>query len=75
MTPKQIGAAVRKARGERSIRSIAAQAGLHRDQVTGIEAGTIAYTMPTFLRLCATLGLKVRLDQVNGKTEVDIDPS
>jgi len=65
MTPKQIGAAVRKARGERSIRSIAAQAGLHRDQVAGIEAGTIAYTMPTFLSLCKVLGLTIRLEESN----------
>ena len=37
MTPKQIGAAVRKARGQRSISEVAEAAGLERHQVTGIE--------------------------------------
>ena len=57
MTPKQIGAAVRKARGQRSIREVARAAGLHRDQVTGIEAGTKAYTVQSLLKLCKALGL------------------
>lgn len=56
MTPKQIGQAVRKARGQRSIREVARSAGLHRDQVTGIEQATKAYTMPVFLKLCKALG-------------------
>jgi hypothetical protein len=56
MTPKQIGQAVRKARGQRSIREVAGAAGLHRDQVTSIEQATKAYTMPAFLRLCKALG-------------------
>lgn len=57
MTPKQIGAAMRKARGQRSIREVAGAAGLHRDQVTGIEAGTKAYTVQSLLKLCKALGL------------------
>ena len=57
MTPKQIGAAMRKARGQRSIREVAGAAGLHRDQVTGIEAGTKAYTINSLLALCKALGL------------------
>jgi len=61
MTPKQIGAAVRKARGQRSIREVAGAAGLHRDQIKGIEQGTTAYTMPTFLALCKTLGVTITL--------------
>lgn len=56
MTTKQIGAAMRKARGQRSIREVARSAGLHRDQVTGIEQGTKAYTMPVFLKLVKALG-------------------
>lgn len=56
MSPKQIGAAVRKARGQRSIREVARSAGLHRDQLTGIEQATKAYTMPVFLKLCKALG-------------------
>ena len=63
MTPKQIGAAVRKARGQRSIREVARAAGLHRDQVSGIEKGTTAYTMPTFLALCKAVGLRLVLEQ------------
>ena len=56
MTHTQIGAAVRKARGQRSIREVARSAGLHRDQLTGIEQATKEYTMPVFLRLVKALG-------------------
>ena len=64
MTPKQIGAAIRKARGQRSIREVAASASLHRDQVTGIEQGTKAYTIGSLLALCKAVGLRVRLDDL-----------
>ncbi len=56
MTPKQIGAAVRKARGQRSISEVAEAAGLERHQVTGVEQATKAYTMPVFLKLVKALG-------------------
>ena len=59
MTPKQIGAAVRKARGQRSVRQVAGTAGLHRDQVAGIEAGTKAYTINSLLALCKVVGLRL----------------
>lgn len=59
MTPKQIGAAVRKARGQRSVRQVAEDAGLHRDQVAGIEAGTKAYTINSLLALCKVVGLRL----------------
>jgi len=62
MTPYQIGKAIRKARGTRSIREVAQTAGLHRDQVTGIEQATKDYTVPTFLRLCKVLGVTVRIE-------------
>ncbi|HQZ44288.1 MAG TPA: helix-turn-helix transcriptional regulator [Flavobacteriales bacterium] len=62
MTPNQIGAAVRKARGQRSIREVARTACLHRDQIKGIEQATKDYTMPTFLRLCKVLGVTVRIE-------------
>lgn len=61
MTPKQIGAAVRKARGQRSIREVAGTAGLHRDQVTGIERATKAYTVVSLLALCKAVGLHLHL--------------
>jgi transcriptional regulator with XRE-family HTH domain len=59
MTPKQIGAAVRKARGQRSIREVAGAAGLHRDQVTSIEKATKAYTVLSLLALCKVVGLRL----------------
>lgn len=62
MTIKQIGAAVRKARGQRSISEVAEAAGLERHQVTGIEQATKDYTVPTFLRLCKVLGVTVRIE-------------
>ena len=60
MTPKQIGAAIRKARGQRSIREVARSAGLHRDQVTGIEKATKAYTVLSLLALCKAVGLHLQ---------------
>lgn len=61
MTPKQIGSAIRKARGERSIRSVAEAAGISRHQVTSIEQALTDYTMPTFLRLAKVVGLRIEL--------------
>jgi len=56
MTTRQIGAAVRKARGQRSISEVAEAAGLERHQVRGIELGTKAYTVVSLLALCKALG-------------------
>ena len=61
MTLKQIGAAVRKARGQRSIREVAGAAGLERHQVTGIEQATKAYTVLSLLALCKVVGLRLHL--------------
>ena len=61
MTIKQIGEAARKARGQRSIREVAGTAGLHRDQVTGIERATKAYTALSLLALCKAVGLHLHL--------------
>lgn len=66
MTPKQIGAAMRKARGPRSIRQVAGAAGLHRDQVAGIEAGTKAYTIHSLLALCKVVGLRLQFLPAKG---------
>ena len=60
MTPYQIGKAIRKARGQRSIREVARSAGLHRDQVTGIEQATKAYTVLSLLALCKVVGLHLQ---------------
>ena len=59
MTTRQIGAAVRKARGQRSIREVAGAAGLSRHQVTSIEQGTTAYTINSLLSLCKAVGLRL----------------
>ena len=61
MTTNQIGKAIRKARGQRSIREVAGAAGLHRDQVTGIEQATKAYTVLSLLALCKAVGLHLHL--------------
>jgi transcriptional regulator with XRE-family HTH domain len=62
MTIKQIGAAVRKARGQRSISEVAEAAGLERHQVTGIEQATKAYTIHSLLKLCATVGVSIAIN-------------
>ncbi len=59
MTPKQIGAAVRKARGHRSIREVAGAAGLSRHQVTSIEQASTNYTIQSLLGLAKVVGAKV----------------
>ena len=71
MTPKQIGAAVRKARGQRSIREVAGAAGLHRDQVTSIEQAATAYTVQSLLKLCNVLGLRLHFSEA-GKSGDDV---
>lgn len=57
MTPKQIGAVVRKARGQRSISEVAEAAGLNRHQVRAIEQAETAYTVLSLLALCKAVGL------------------
>ena len=59
MTPKQIGAAVRKARGQRSISEVAEAAGLNRHQVRAIEQAATAYTVLSLLALCKAVGLRL----------------
>ena len=64
MTPKQIGALLRKAREARgwTWNRTATESGLKADQIKGIEQATKDYTMPTFLRLCKVLGVTVRIE-------------
>jgi transcriptional regulator with XRE-family HTH domain len=71
MTPKQIGAAVRKARGQRSIREVAGAAGLSRHQVTSIEQGTTAYTINSLLKLSKEVGLRLSFSEA-GKGSDDV---
>ena len=62
MTPRQIGAAVRKARGQRSISEVAEAAGLERHQVRGIEQGTKNYTIESLLTLCKAVGVAIKVE-------------
>jgi len=71
MTIKQIGAAVRKARGRRSISEVAEAAGLERHQVTGIEQATKAYTVLSLLALCKVIGLRLHFGE-EGKSADDV---
>ena len=71
MTPRQIGAAMRKARGQRSIRHVAGAAGLSRHQVTGIEDGSKAYTINSLLALCRVVGLRLHFSEA-GKSGDDV---
>lgn len=71
MTPKQIGAAVRKARGQRSIREVAGASGLSRHQVTSIEQAATAYTVQSLLKLCDVLGLRLHFSEA-GKSDDDV---
>lgn len=66
---KQIGAAVRKARGQRSIREVAGAAGLSRHQVTSIEQGTTAYTINSLLALCNVVGLRLRFIELGKSSD------
>lgn len=61
MTTQHIGAAIRKARGARSIRQVAAAAGLHRDQVKAIEEARTNYTIGSLLALCREVGVELRV--------------
>lgn len=61
MTTKHIGAAVRKARGQRSISEVAEAAGLNRHQVRAIEQAETAYTVRSLLAVCKVVGLRLAL--------------
>jgi len=60
MTPKQIGASMRKARGPRSIREVASSAHLSRHQVTSIEQATTNYTIQSLLALAKVVGVTIK---------------
>lgn len=62
MTPKQIGASIRKARGQRSIREVASAAHLSRHQVTSIEQATTNYTIQSLMALSRVVGVTVELN-------------
>lgn len=66
MTKQQIGAAARKARGVRSIRSVARDAGITQGQVKGIEEATKAYTVDTLIALGQVIGLRLHFLPAKG---------
>ena len=59
MTTKQIGKAIRKARGTRSIREVASACGLSRHQVTAIESASTNYTIGSLIALANELGVQI----------------
>lgn len=63
MTPKQIGALLRKAREARgwTWNRTATESGLKADQIKGIEQASNAYTINSLLALCKVLGLRLHL--------------
>ena len=63
MTPKQIGALLRKAREKRgwTWNRTATESGLKADQIKGIEQASRAYTVLSLLALCKVGGLHLHL--------------
>ena len=63
MTPKQIGALLRKAREARgwTWNRTATESGLKTDQIKGIEQASKAYTNDSLLVLAKVLGYEVHL--------------
>jgi transcriptional regulator with XRE-family HTH domain len=61
MNAQQIGKALRKARGTRSIREAAPACGLSRHQVTSIESASTNYTIGSLLALCKELGCTITI--------------
>ena len=63
MTTKQIGASMRKARGQRSIREVASAAHLSRHQVTSIEQATTNYTIQSLLALAKVVEVTIQTNR------------
>ena len=63
MTPKQIGALLRKAREARgwTWNRTATESGLKADQIKGIEAGDKDYTNKSLVKLAKVFGYEVHL--------------
>lgn len=62
MTPTQLGKAIRKARGDRSIRDVSIASGLNRHQVTAIETAATNYTIGSLMALCKVLGVSININ-------------
>ncbi len=59
MTQTTIGTTIRKARGDRSIREVAAASGLSRHQVISIEQAATNYTINSLLTLAKEVGVTI----------------
>ena len=62
MTEQQIGEALKKKRGERSIREVAQKAGIMPSQVVAIEKAQTAYTFRTLLALAKEAGAEIKVE-------------
>jgi len=60
MTPEQLGAVIRKARGKRSQRSVAKAAGISRHQLVAIEQASTNYTRITLFALAKEVGVDIK---------------
>jgi alkylated DNA nucleotide flippase Atl1 len=63
MTPKQIGAVIRKARGKRSYRDVAKEAGCTHKQVKWVEEGTLEFTTLVQHRVAKAVGVTIKAEQ------------
>ena len=63
MTPKQIGALLRKAREKRgwTWNRTATESGLKADQIKSIEQASKAYTFNSLVQLCSVLDITIEL--------------
>lgn len=61
MTEQEAGEALKKKRGERSIRSVAKAAGITPAQIVSIEKATRAYTFRTLLALAKEVGADITI--------------
>ena len=59
MTPYKIGIAIRKARGDRSLREVAEAAGVNKDQIMSIESASTNYTIETLTKVAKEVGCAV----------------
>jgi transcriptional regulator with XRE-family HTH domain len=60
MTPSEIGEQIKAARGKRSQRDIAAQAGVTRNQVAAVEKNSTNYTKETLWAVAKAVGVDIR---------------
>ena len=60
MTTKQLGTAIRAARGKRTRNEISKLCGLAHHQIKAIEEARTNYTINSLLALCNAVGVKLK---------------